>query len=995
MGLAVFAVLALGFAERAAAQSCTAGAEVCQGDILVTDITLNEVYRLRCPSTPCTRTTLSSGQNLDSPRAVLVGPTGLVYVTETGNADALIRIDPSLPVTVNQVLISANGAFSSPRGLAFALNGDFLVAEPNDDIIYRVHPVSGTQSIFSSGSGAEESFHFPSDIAREADGGLVVTDAPSTVNTPSKRLLRVEPFGGFPTVSAKDGLLTFPRGVAIEANGDAVIADSGATGPPVISPALIRVDRPSLNTQSIVPVTGGLQGPRGIAVDASGNLIVADFTAKAVYRVHPTNGARTTLTSGSTLGPWAVAVVGAVSAPIKRNVLVADAGAGVASIVRVTPEGAATPLAPLGSFDAPVAVATTRTASVWNGKLLVADGGIVLAIDAAQNVTTVASGAPLSNVTGIAVDANDDILVTDDVADAVVRIEPDGSKSMVGAPGGELASPVGLVIDRDGLLVVAVRFTDPITGPRARLLRINPDTGARRVITEDVSLHTVRGLALDASGDVLFTDDVSFTELPPTAVDSIRRLSAVGESVSLVAESITNEQGAFWGIAVDANNDVIFANDPTVAATTPEDQELRRFDPLTPTTQPLLTVTGVDFEKLRGMALDVEPPAFAVADPDEDLIGSSIDNCPDDFNGFPDANPDDNEFPQDDNDFDDVGDVCDPDDDNDAALDTADNCPRNSNASQANGDSDPLGDSCDNCPTITNPLQENLDNDGMGDACDDDDDSDGWCDDDDPLDPEAGCELSDNCPLVSNSSQLDTDDDEIGDACDADDDGDGDLDESDNCRLIHNPGQDDGDGDGVGNLCDNCPGTPNAGQANSDVTSNRADTLGDACDADDDGDNRCDVAGVSDPAPYPSCSAGPDNCPLVSNQDQTDSDLDGLGNFCDNCVFVADATQVDTNQDGYGNRCDADFDDNGAVGLSDYGFLISRFGVSTTTNPNLDLDLSLTHTIFIDDLDCDVSGAIGLGDFGILLNTFGVQPGPSGLACAGLSTPCPPSPPAP
>ena len=46
-------------------------------------------------------------------------------------------------------------------------------------------------------------------------------------------------------------------------------------------------------------------------------------------------------------------------------------------------------------------------------------------------------------------------------------------------------------------------------------------------------------------------------------------------------------------------------------------------------------------------------------------------------------------------DLDGLGDACDPDDDNDGVLDTADNCPVDSNPGQADLDADGLGDVCD------------------------------------------------------------------------------------------------------------------------------------------------------------------------------------------------------------------------------------------------------------------------------------------------------------
>src|SRR5690606_23086414 len=73
------------------------------------------------------------------------------------------------------------------------------------------------------------------------------------------------------------------------------------------------------------------------------------------------------------------------------------------------------------------------------------------------------------------------------------------------------------------------------------------------------------------------------------------------------------------------------------------------------------------------------------------------------------------------------------------------------------------------------------------------------------------------------------------------------------------------------------------------LTDTDGDGVGDLCDDDDDGD------GVLD---------GDDNCPLVSNADQTDFDGDGLGNRCDNCLGEANADQTDSDGDGVGDACD-------------------------------------------------------------------------------------------
>lgn len=54
-----------------------------------------------------------------------------------------------------------------------------------------------------------------------------------------------------------------------------------------------------------------------------------------------------------------------------------------------------------------------------------------------------------------------------------------------------------------------------------------------------------------------------------------------------------------------------------------------------------------------------------------------------------------------------------------------------------------------------------------------------------------------------------------------------------------------------------------------------------------------------------------DNCRLVPNKDQQNSDSDSFGDACDNCPTVPNSDQKDTDNNGQGDACDQDIDGDG------------------------------------------------------------------------------------
>lgn len=91
----------------------------------------------------------------------------------------------------------------------------------------------------------------------------------------------------------------------------------------------------------------------------------------------------------------------------------------------------------------------------------------------------------------------------------------------------------------------------------------------------------------------------------------------------------------------------------------------------------------------------------------------------------------------------------------------------------------------------------------------------------------------------------------------------------------------------------------------------------------------------------------------------SDTDDDGVLNIDDNCTLVSNADQRDTNGDGYGNMCDPDLNNDLVVQAADLAIFKPLF---FSTDP---------------DADFDGNGRVQAGDLAILKKFFFQPPGPS------------------
>jgi len=254
----------------------------------------------------------------NAPRGVAVDASGNVYVGDAWNF--LIRkVSPTGVVTTlaGSTMGYADGTgaaaqFNVPRGVAVDASGNVYVADEWDHLIRKVSPtgvvttLAGSTIGYADGTGAAAQFKFPAGVAVDASGNVYVAD------TGNALIRKVSPTGVVTTLAGStmgyaDGTgaaaqFRVPEGVAVDASGNVYVADTGNALIRKVSPTGV-VTTLAGSTMGYADGTGAaakFNVPRGVAVDASGNVYVADSQNHLIRKVSPT-GVVTTL-AGSKKG---------------------------------------------------------------------------------------------------------------------------------------------------------------------------------------------------------------------------------------------------------------------------------------------------------------------------------------------------------------------------------------------------------------------------------------------------------------------------------------------------------------------------------------------------------------------------------------------------------------------------------------------------------------------------------------------------------------------
>jgi len=256
-----------------------------------------------------------------TPSAVAVGPTGVLYVTNSG-ANTLSVVDPTTNAITSTVHVGA-----SPTAVSVGADGRVWVTNGADDTL-TVLSDTGTTTDTTIGVGSS-----PTGLAFGADGSVYVANAGdgtiSVINATTTTLDRTITLGGTPIgiAAGADGRIyvTDFTGNAIKVidptRGDALTTIDNAGPNPfgiaVSSAGTVYVTHPLNNTVSVLtPAAGNYIGrtvavgasPTAIALGANGSIYVTDSGAGTVTVVDPHTFTTATIATGTnpnsiTVGP--------------------------------------------------------------------------------------------------------------------------------------------------------------------------------------------------------------------------------------------------------------------------------------------------------------------------------------------------------------------------------------------------------------------------------------------------------------------------------------------------------------------------------------------------------------------------------------------------------------------------------------------------------------------------------------------------------------------
>ena len=452
------------------------------------------------------------------PAGVAVDAAGTLYIADSGNSAIRAVTSGNISTVAGQGSSGYSGdggpatsaKLHSPLGVAVDGAGKLYIADLKNNVIRVVTPDgniatvagNGTYSYSGDGGPAKSArLSGPLGIAVDASAGanVYVADANNYVirAVTSAGIISTVAGNGTPGYTGDGGLatsatLSAPNGVALDAAGNLYIADAGSPGNVVraVTPAGIISTVAGDGTIGYSgdggPATSAkLSAPNGVAVDASGKLYIADSNNHVIRAVTPAGIISTVAGNGLNgfSGDGGSAKAASLSVP---SGVAVDAGTGNLYIADST-NNRIRVVTPAGI----ISTVAGNGAGGYSG-----DGGS-------------ATGAALATPSGVAIDLAGNLYIADANNSVIRKVTPGGIISTVAGIGTQhgysgdgglatsarLATPSGAAVNSAGDLFIADEFNNRIrkvarvsAEPPAVVAHLTGTLGANGWYTSTVSL---------------------------------------------------------------------------------------------------------------------------------------------------------------------------------------------------------------------------------------------------------------------------------------------------------------------------------------------------------------------------------------------------------------------------------------------------------------------------------------------------------------------------
>ena len=328
----------------------------------------------------------ATNASLYGPEDVVVDATGNLFIADTRN-NRIRKVDTNGIITTfagngtatfaGDGTQATNASLSRPTGLAFDAVGNLFIADNANSVVRKVgvngiiSTVAGTNGYAFSGDGGAATnagLNGPYGVAVDAHGSLFIAD------DGNQRIRKVGTNGIISTVAgtntygffgdggtATNAALWNPCGLAVDAAGNLFIADESNSRIRKLGTNGIITTVAGTNSAGVLgdgglAVDAGLNNPLGVAVDAAGNIFISDAFNNRLRKVN-TNGIISTIAGNGTLsycgdgGPAVAAglsTLGGITMDAAGNLFLTDTGN--ARIRKVGTNGIITTVAGNGTF---------------------------------------------------------------------------------------------------------------------------------------------------------------------------------------------------------------------------------------------------------------------------------------------------------------------------------------------------------------------------------------------------------------------------------------------------------------------------------------------------------------------------------------------------------------------------------------------------------------------------------------------------------------------